>query len=73
MTEQVTQQDTTRVKAILYACQGMESTEEFDMFFKGYQEQIEKDGRFELTDAYKDDDILDNLIERRLWRGKVRS
>ena len=65
MTEQVTQQDTTRVKAILYACQGMESTEEFDMFFKGYQEQIEKDGRFELTDAYKDDDILDNLIERR--------
>ncbi len=65
MTEQTMQQETTRTKAILYACQGMESTEEFDMFFKGYQEQIEKEGRFELTDAYKDDDILDNLIERR--------
>lgn len=65
MTEQTTQQETTRVKAILYACQGMEASEEFDRFFKGYQEEIEKDGRFELTDSYKDDDILDNLIERR--------
>ena len=65
MTEQATQQDTTRVKAILYACQGMESVEEFDLFFKGYQEQVEEEGRFELTDAYKDDDVLDNLIEKR--------
>lgn len=39
MTEQVTQQDTTRVKAILYACQGMESTEEFDngKFFRNIE------------------------------------